>query len=351
MKLLSIALLIASTSITSANQSIPANDERIQVLGTKYITPTETGLQFQRHREDILNIPSKELGLNPEKARNTSGIVLAFETDSKNVTAHFKIISANYMGSAFGVFENGELIEELKLNAKATEAELTFSSNASGNSLYEIALPSFANVEFQKLELDDSSTLKNPALKNRVYVALGDSISHGVGQDGTTHKTWPYLLSRKLDTEVFNLAVGGGKISVPVANMLSDWEKIDLITILIGYNDLHFDGKTAAIYGQKYNALLDAIRTNHPETKIYCITPLYTKKPVSGKTGIEIQQFRDTLTELVKIRKATDKSLYLVEGDKITSEQNLRADTPKDPVHLGVEGASLFADELAKIIK
>jgi lysophospholipase L1-like esterase len=340
----------ASATLVSASQSISATDERIQVLGTQYTTPTETGLQFQRHREDVLGMPAKELGMNPSKARNAAGIVLAFQTDSSTLATRFQILEANYMGSAFGVFENGELIEEFKFNPKTTEAMLEFASKMEGSSLFEIALPSFANVEFQSLEIDEDTTLKNPTLNKSVYVALGDSISHGAGQDGATHKTWPFLLSRKLNVEGFNLAVGGGKISVPTAQMLSDWEQIDLITILIGYNDLHADGKTPETYGQKYNELLDAIRANHPKTKVYCITPLYTKKPVAAKTGHTIAAFRATLSQLVKERQATDKNLYLIEGDKITSEKNLRLDNPKDPVHLGIEGAALFADQLALII-
>jgi len=177
---------------------------------------------------------------------------------------------------------------------------------------------------------------------------LGDSISHGTGQDGYGHKTWPFLLSRKLEMELFNLAVGGGKIAVPVGEMLEDWEQIDLITILIGYNDLHFDGKTPEQYREKYNELLDTIRKNHPETKIVCITPLYTKKPISKKTGNTIDEFRAELTELVAERN--DPNLILVEGDKISSENNLRSDNPKDPVHLSIEGAALFADELFQIL-
>lgn len=346
-----ITMLLVSTSIASASQSISAHDERIQVLGTKYVTSTEVGLKFQRHSEDVLGLPAKELGLNPSKARNTSGIMLAFQTDSATTAARFHVLEANYMGSAFGVFENGELIKEYKYNPKTTETVLEFTSKSAGTSLFEIALPSFANVEFQGLEIDDGTKMeKNPALDHRVYVALGDSISHGVGQDGATHKTWPYLLSRKLNAELFNLAVGGGKISVPVGRMLSDWEQIDLITILIGYNDLHFDGKTPEIYGQTYDELLDAIRVNHPETKIYCITPLYTKTPVSKKTGHTVDEFRETLATLIQQRQASDKNLYLIKGDKITSEKNLRAANPKDPVHLGIEGAALLADELALII-
>jgi len=350
-KIMLLAGMITLSMSSNATQ-IQASNERIQVYGTKYITATESGLQFQRHREDILLLPRKELGINPDKARNTSGIVIAFKTESKTITARFKILAANYMGSAFGVFENGKLVKEFKFNPKTTEAVLEIQSMEAGESRFEIALPSFANVEFQGLEIDDGTAIETiPDRGRKTYVALGDSISHGVGQDGTTHKTWPFLLSHKLNAELFNLAVGGGKISVPTAQMLADWKKIDLITILIGYNDLHFDGKTPETYGKKYSELLNAIRANHPDTPIYCITLLYTKKPTNEKTGFTADQFRETLVGLVKSLQASDPNLHLVKGDAITSAKNLRADNPKDPVHLGVEGAAMLADALFPMIE
>jgi lysophospholipase L1-like esterase len=344
-KKICITLALCS-SLAEAVQTVSPADFKIQTQGIRYVSETENGVRFQRHREDVLQLPKRELGLNPDTARNTSGGIITFKTDSREITARFKILSANYMGSGFGVFENGELIEEFKFNPKKTEALLKFHSTSDGASLFEIALPSFADVEFQGL---DHTTSIFTNIEKPVYVALGDSISHGVGQDGYGHKTWPFLLSRKLNMELFNLAVGGGKISVPTAQMLEDWEQIDLITILIGYNDLHFYGKTPEGYREKYAELLDAIRKNHPHTKVVCITPLYTKKPTS-KTGHTIEQFRSELSALVQERQANDLNLILIQGDTISSENNLRADNPKDPVHLGVEGAALLADAIAKQI-
>jgi len=349
-RFLGVWLLLSLNAV--AGQIISAHDDRIQVQGTRYITRTETGLRFQRHREDVLKLPRQTLGLNPDKARNTAGIVLAFRTDSKQLALKFRILSANYMGTAFGVFENGKLSRESQFKPQAEEAVLKFCSNSPGMSLFEIALPSFANVEFQSLEIDDGATLqKMPLPKIKVYVALGDSISHGVGQEGTSHKTWPFLLAHKLNYELFNLAVGGAKVSVPTAEMLADWEHIDLITILVGYNDLHFDGKTPEQYKEKYSQMLDAIRKNHPETPVYCISLLYTRKPKSDKTGATAEDFRSVLAELIRERRQTDPHIFLIEGDKITSAENLRTDRPNDPVHLSVKGAALLADKLSSLIK
>lgn len=351
-KSFSIFLLLLATPLASADQPIAPDNKDIQILGTKYVTMTSNGLQFQRHSDALLKMPNKESGINPAKAANTSGIVIAFKTDSSKVSAKFRILSSSYMGSSFAIFENGNLLTQLTPPKKEQEVALEFDSKSKATSLFEITLPSFSNVEFLGLDLDDGAQLDaNPNLQNKTYVAIGDSISHGQGQKGATHTTWPFLLSRKLNMEVFNLAVGGGKVSVPIGAMLADWTQIDLITILCGYNDLHFDRKSPEDYAKRYNELLDAIRKNHPKTRIYCITPLFTKKDKSEKTGHTIEEFRKALAEVVRQRKTSDSNLHLIHGEHITSEKNLQEDRPQDPVHLGVEGASLFTEALAPLVR
>jgi lysophospholipase L1-like esterase len=349
----SATVLLLSLSLTSnvLSKTIPAGDERILTLGTKYVTRTENSLHIDRFRTDVLDMAPKDLGMNPKKARTTSGIVLAFQTDSPTISMTFQSLPGENRGSEFGIFENGKFIEEFKFSKAVTPMTFEIQSTSASSSLFEISLPSWSNVELLSVGIEDTAKLEPcPIPSKKTYVALGDSISHGVGQGSATHKTWPFLLSRKLDAELFNLSVGGGKVSIPTAEMLADWEKIDLITILIGYNDLHFDKKSPEEYGKKYNELLDTIRKNHPETPIFCITPLYTKKPVSEKTGHSIQQFRETLVELIGTRNADDTNIHLIRGEEITSEKSLRQDRPSDPVHLGIGGAAQLAEEMFGLI-
>jgi lysophospholipase L1-like esterase len=347
MKLLIIPTLFTSIACLEASTQIHPDNKNLALEGLKYTATSAEATTLQRFRKDILQIPSHKLGVNPDKARNPSGGVISFSTDSPEWSARFHVSNSNYMGTGFGLFENGQLIEEFKFNPKETEIEFRVAAQNKGVSFFEIALPSYSTIEFLGLELAEGYNLKaqTPELKP-VYVALGDSISHGTGQDGYGHKTWPFLLSRMLDMELFNLAVGGGKISVPVAEMLRDWSKIDLITILVGYNGLHFNGKTPEQYTHDYTALLNAIRSKHPTTRIACISLLYTKKPVSEKTGHTVEEFRKALESLIKEQQATDPNLIFIPGETISSEKNLRADNPNDPVHLGIEGAALLAEEL-----
>ena len=89
----------------------------------------------------------------------------------------------------------------------------------------------------------------------------------------------------------------------------------------------------------------------NPDTPIYCISLLYTKKPVNENTGHTVNEYRTSLSKLVKGRKITDKNLHFIAGEEITNVGNLRAENPKDPMHLSEEGAALLAEALYPILK
>lgn len=77
-----------------------------------------------------------------------------------------------------------------------------------------------------------------------VYVALGDSLTEGTGASDYK-SSFPYLLSRKLSAkaqvELFNLARAGATSEDVVINQLPKVLSLkpDLITLLIGTNDIH----------------------------------------------------------------------------------------------------------------
>lgn len=76
------------------------------------------------------------------------------------------------------------------------------------------------------------------------YVALGDSLTEGVGVSDIK-SSYPYLIAQKLsgkfNVKLVNLAHGGDTSSDVLANQLAQAiaQKPDLITILIGINDIH----------------------------------------------------------------------------------------------------------------
>lgn len=77
------------------------------------------------------------------------------------------------------------------------------------------------------------------------YVALGDSLTYGLGAS-SYQGTFPYALSQKLlnkykSVEVINLAVSGAVVDDLLSDQLPPAikEQPDFVTILIGTNDVH----------------------------------------------------------------------------------------------------------------
>jgi lysophospholipase L1-like esterase len=154
------------------------------------------------------------------------------------------------------------------------------------------------------------------------------------------------LLTQSKGWQLYNLATGGSKISWPVANMIKD-KKIDVITVLWGYNDWNAgfmdDGRLQA----NYKKLLELLVKHHPDTKIYCILPTATKREKPRKGNSTIGQVRQAEKAVVEdLQKNGNKNLYLIKGYEISGVNDL-----KDLVHFSTEGAAGFADRLEKMIE
>jgi lysophospholipase L1-like esterase len=80
------------------------------------------------------------------------------------------------------------------------------------------------------------------------YLALGDSYTIGTGASGTAH-SWPSIIAERLNAELTNPAVNGFTTLDLIREELPYVERIkpDLVTILIGVNDL-VQGRTPDQY-------------------------------------------------------------------------------------------------------
>ncbi len=351
------SLLLSCSSVIAqlAYKSIDVSNENIQVLGANYVFREDSKLSYSRFSEAALNAPMSEAMFNAYKARTNSGIRLRFLSASSKIRLTFVPDYGQNRGSEFAVLQNDVQKQTFAFKGEKSKGEmvLEFENKSEGKaSLFEIVLPSFANVSLVKMELrDNAEILELPMDERPIYLAIGNSITHGVGQGAASYLTYPYLLAQKLNCDYYNLAVGGAKISPAIAKMCAEMPQADLITILIGYNDWMSNGKTVLEYVSAYKAYLKEIRKHQPNAKIYCITLTHTRAPHSETTGIKPNEYRDALSQLVgEFQQDGDELLYLVKGDEISSEANLRADVLKDKVHFGIEGAALFAEELYQII-
>ena len=335
---------------------IPPDDPRIRISGAEFSKYSAQQVELQRHSDLLLSMPTNESLLNPQKARTTSGIIISFSTDSPTIRAGFKKLPGEQRNGLYTVFNNDNAISEFTINSQ-TDSIFYFefdNPDTSSASLFEITLPTWNNLAFTGLEIDSAYDLTDLRQGDKKrYVAYGNSITHGTGQRGTK-ETYAFQVARHFGWELYNVAVGGAKTSVALADMIRDnFDRLDYITILIGYNDYNNEGVDTTTYKNRYDAVLNSIREKHPQSDIFCITPTYTRQDSSKKTGIPISDFRKAVANLVHHQQAQgDAHLFLIYGERITSEANLKDPaTSNDPVHFSVDGAALFADSLIKAIR
>ena len=324
---------------------ISPNDSRIHFTGAKFSRISAEMINFQRHSDSVLALPQSESFFNSEKAKTTSGTVLSFKTASPFIKVFFEKLPGVNRTGLFTIYRNRKEIGSFTINAYADSSfVINIIPNTTGEALYDIALPTFNNLAFTGMEIAPSYDLIEYAPEQKpIYVAYGNSITHGAGQIGTS-QTYAYKTARKFGWELYNVAVGGAKTSSAIAAMLrDDFERIDYMTILIGYNDYNSQGIDTTEYKTRLTKVLNAIRQTHAKTEIFCISQTFTLQETSRTSGLPIEDFRTALANFVAERKSHgDEHIYLIKGEEITDSGNLT-----DRVHFSVKGAEKFADSLA----
>lgn len=342
-------LLSFSFAFAQDSHMIEFNNPNIVIEGSNYVTFENNELVAHRHSKDVYSGTTKEILFNPIKARTCSGITLNFKTKSPTIKVKFKIVEGSTKAAVFGVFQNDKFVRNNRFKYVPNQiVEIDLASQQSKKAVsYTITFPLMTDVHFLGLELEENQileTLKN--VTKKTYLAFGDSITHGTGQS-TTQETYPFILANTLGYELFNTAVGGSKTSQVMAEMVrDDFKKIDIMTVLIGYNDYNGEGIDVKTFKERYEAILKTMRETHKSTKIYCISLLTTKMNNSKTSQLPIEPFRNAVKDVVKERQVNgDANIILIEGEKLTKLEDLR-----DNVHLNVEGAKSFADKLYNII-
>ncbi len=349
--LVSISILnFAQEKATFIGKHIAPNNENIHVYGSNYIKMDGNEMMLHRHSDTVYKRKHIENLFNPLKARTSAGMYIEFKSNSPKIKFKFKTAKGNPKYAFFTVFQDGEFDQQkaFKYEEDGEMALEIMSKNKNKGILYRITLPLITDIHFLGLEIEDKFELCELKKEDKpVYVAYGDSITHGIGQKHT-EETYPYQLAEKMGYELFNAAVSGARTSTVMAEMIrDDFDKIDMITVLIGYNDYSWKGLSAEDYAMQYTKVLNILREKHLNTKIYCISLTHTTQNISKKSGIPADDYRKVVREIVAKRQNNgDKYLFLVKGEDITTIANL-----KDKVHFSIDGAKLFAEALYQEIK
>jgi len=343
-----ILIMLLCTQIFSA-AIIHPNNPLITVEGALFISADTNRMILDRYSQEVLD--SAKLGtvyrINPAVSATQAGMALHFKTASPHITLKFEVRSNGYYYASsyyYDIYCDGVFNSHI-----AGALAFSLPAVASGSHQWEILLPYLYSVNFKGLELDSGYALENDSIPNRpVYVAIGNSITHGMGQS-YSNTTYPVRLARKKNWQLYNLAVGGSKIAEAVSMLVRD-RTVDVFTIMWGYNDFNqkilstYD-TTRSIHG-RLSSLIADLRIHHPLSAIYVITASYTTTGMNETTGLLIEDYRNATRHVIdSMQRAGDTLLFRLEGDKYSNASSL-----SDHVHFSPSGAIRFADSLAKYV-
>ncbi len=318
---------------------IKPNDGRIHFNGVLNARITDKEAELHRYTEEFFN-NGFDGTIEVTRARTQPGISLSFKTNSPLIKLKFaKLENSQNRKRRFTVFKDG-----IQTFDFISDLEFTIANPAKDSSKWEVYLPHFSGVKFLGLELSKGYILLDlPNEEKPLYIAVGNSITHGVGQTGTVD-TYPYLVANCLGFNYINIATGGSEISTET---LRNFEDVSprLISILWGYNDVTYEADPLIDVMPIYESLVSSLCSKFPQADIICISQTFTTTVV-GKVNPDngIDSLRSWTKETVERLQKKYDNLFLLDGLKyVTSEDDLH-----DRVHLNEQGARKLADGIVK---
>ena len=146
-----------------------------------------------------------------------------------------------------------------------------------------------------------------------MYIAIGNSITHGMGINSySTRLTYPYILADSLGYELYNWGIGGSKIYDGVLSNFSTGLEPDLVSILWGYNDVHYSGSDAYLANNsfpQYETILTTLLNDYPNACVLAILPTYTTNP-TNTTARTIDSLKNGQLEIIQQLQESYSNLY-----------------------------------------
>lgn len=273
-----------------------------------------------------------------KRAAASSGIKIRFKTSSPKIKAYFQenlTHGDDVFWHTFDVFRNGTFLfddQGWEIEGENPTQEVVE---------WAITLPSYSMIEFLKLEIINGFELEPISKDKPVYIAIGNSITHGMGIDSfSTRKTYPHVVADSLGYELYNWGIGGSKIYEGIlSNFIPELDP-DLITILWGYNDVHYSGHDSYLSLNtfpKYETLIGTMAQNFPEACIMAVLSPYTTNPVHTDART-IDSLKSGQLEVIKKLQQTYSNLNFMDGFDYTGQEDLN-----DDVHLNSNGNKSLA--------
>lgn len=199
---------------------------------------------------------------------------------------------------------------------------------------------------------DAHSYIIKQGKSEKVYVALGDSLTYGIGTANFT-ESYPYRLSESFaknesGLELLNFSFPGFKTK-DIVNKIDETvaAKPDIITILIGTNDTHGFIKKSD-FETNYNEILSRL-SSQTKAKIYVIN-----EPYIGSRTVQLPPFKQYFDHVTRthnkiIKRLSEKyKLEYIDLYSDTSSQFKKSGEQysKDGFHPSAEGYRIWSEQI-----
>lgn len=367
------------------------------VLSPDDLVPFIRGALNLTRKDDYLEparLPAPALAQSPDPgvsltARMTSGVRLAFETNSPFVALDVFETGLQYVGeprrpSTFDLVVDGEskgraestsgstiVIDGRKVPPavrieRGSNSIVRFDGLSSGNKSVEIWLPHAAMVRLRGLHIATDTQIRATRVTRRVWAHYGSSISHGMEADGPS-ETWPAVAARKMGLELIHMGLGGQcHVDGFAARAIRDSDT-DLISLKLGINVVNGDTMRERAFRPAVDNFLDTIREKRADAPLLVVSPILcpaaetnpgpTLREGSGFVtrkrsaemsmgALTLSRIRQILEEIVARRRAEgDVNLHYLNGLELFNEADL-SDLP-DGLHPNAAGLKRMGERFA----
>ena len=277
-----------------------------------------------------------------EKIRATSGVRLAFHTDSHSLSFISKFTKcSSRCYPRFDVYRDGAMIAHFGIDTfedRILKAEVELGE---GDGLVEVYLPWSMGAQIADFALDDGASFV-PARRAHTMISYGDSITQGYDSKYPA-LTYAATLARMMDADSINKGIGG-EIFFPEQLDDADKQAPDYITVAYGTNDWSHCTKERVAKGCR--DFYEKLSRLYPTSKIFAITPIWRENgnDINRPYGEPVTAVRAMIFE----QTADLANVVVISGDNLIPK---RREFTTDGLHPNDTGAQIYAQNLFAEIK
>lgn len=338
------------------------NAESLGILGKGFDT-----VGYRRITEEDNAVLSEKFPLSvmkhhlvyfPKLGRESAGLHIDFETDSKSIYVRWTVnyfdfsdesSVINQSGMDLYIFKDNRwrfLNSTVFENKKSNECKLAdnLTKLPAGKNKYTLNLATYDEITKLEIGIDDDAQIQGLKAKEDYIVIYGSSITQG-GCASRPGLIYPNQIRLKLREEVINLGFCGmGFISPEMVNILNKLNPKLMIMDCIP-NMTTF---TPEEFKSRYMHFYNVFRKSHKETPI-----IFTEKAMYTNewAGINATSYYNSyLKKIFAELSKNDKNIYYIEGENLYGSDEASSDGihPNDMGHTNM--ANIYINKIKEIL-